>query len=142
MKALTEAGIEIRPIHARETYPLRHRVMWPKKPLDFIMLENDDEGVHFGLFKDASITSVVSIFIDGNDAQFRKFATKTSEQGNGYGSLLLRHVLAYISTKRKVEKVWCNARVDKTSFYERFGMTQTSERFTKAGIHYVIMEKV
>ena len=33
--------IEIREIKAQETYPLRHEVMWPDEPLDFVKLNND-----------------------------------------------------------------------------------------------------
>ena len=34
------------------------------------------------------------------------------------------------------------ARVDKTSYYENFGMTQTGNKFTKEGVNYVVMEKI
>lgn len=135
-------SIKIRVLKAQETYNLRHQVMWPNMPPEFVILNNDEEGVHYGLIKDATIISVVSVFIKNNAAQFRKFATKTSEQGNGYGSVLLNHILTVVSKDKKIEKLWCNARADKTSFYERFGMTKTSKRFTKADIDYIIMEKI
>ncbi len=132
--------MEIKEIKAQETYSLRQQVMWPDKPLEFVMLNNDEEGVHFGLWKDSNIISVVSLFRNGNVAQFRKFATKTSEQGNGFGTLLLEYVMTFVSNE-KIEKLWCNARADKTSFYERLGMTQTPKTFMKEGIDYILMEK-
>ncbi len=137
----TEMSIKIKVINAQETYNLRHQVMWPDKPREFIILNNDEEGIHFGLLKDSTIISVVSLFIKNNCAQFRKFATKTSEQGNGYGSILLHHVIELISNEKKIEKLWCNARADKTSFYEKFGMIQTTKNFIKGDINYIIMEK-
>ena len=133
-------NIKIREIQAQETYDLRHQVMWPDKPIEFIRLANDQEGMHFGLLKGSNIISIVSLFITDNRAQFRKFATKTSEQGNGYGTLLLDHLMT-IAEDEKIEKLWCNARADKTSFYERFGMIQTPQRFVKEGVDFIIMEK-
>ncbi|WP_298517489.1 GNAT family N-acetyltransferase [uncultured Kordia sp.] len=134
-------SIKIKEIHATETYHLRHQVMWPNKPQEFVMLDNDEEGIHFGLLKDSIIISVISLFIENNVAQFRKFATKISEQGNGYGSVLLTHVMNVVSKEKKIDKLWCNARVDKTLFYERFGMVQTTKKFSKGDIQYIIMEK-
>ena len=39
------------------------------------MLQDDEDGLHFGLFNKEKLVSVVSLFIDGEEAQFRKFAT-------------------------------------------------------------------
>lgn len=65
---------------------LRHEVMWPDEDFDYIKLKDDDAGIHFGLFKENMLISVVSLFVDKDEAQFRKFATLKSEQGKGYGS--------------------------------------------------------
>ena len=138
---MIKEGLEIKEIEAEETYSIRHQVMWPNKPLEFVILDNDDIAKHFGLFKGYTLVSVISLFTDGKRAQFRKFATLSSFHGNGYGSLLLKHLLASIS-QTNVTTLWCNARKDKTSFYERFGLTQTSNRFVKSGVSYVIMEMI
>ncbi len=135
-------NIEIIKIPPQKTYAIRHQVMWPDKPLEFVFLQNDDDGLHFALCKGSNIISVVSLFTKNNSLQFRKFATKISEQGNGYGTLLLNHVMMIASKEKNIKKIWCNAREDKTSFYKKFSMTTTSKKFTKAGIRYVIMEKL
>lgn len=131
--------IKIQEIKAQETYRLRHEVMWPNMPLDFVKLDNDENGLHFGLYKDSNLVSVISLFINDDTAQFRKLATKVSEQGHGYASLLLQHIMSIVSNKN-LTKVWCNARADKVSFYKRFGLDETSEKFIKEGINYVRME--
>lgn len=133
--------LEIKKIEAFETWDLRHRVMWADKPLDYVKLPNDSEGIHFGLFKNDKLASVVSLFINNQEAQFRKLATEISEQGQGYASKLLMYLMQE-AEKQQVTKVWCNARVDKTKFYKKFGMYQTDTLFTKGGIDYVIMEKI
>ena len=132
--------IEIKEIQAQETNDLRQQVMWPNKPIEFVKLNEDENAIHFGLFKNSDIISIVSLFVKDNRAQFRKFATQTSEQGNGYGTLLLDHLMTYVGTE-KIEKLWCNARANKSSYYEKFGMIQTPKKFTKEGVNYIIMEK-
>ena len=90
-------------------------------------------------YLEETLVSVISLFIDGDDAQFRKFATLADQQGKGLGSALLEHLIKEAQS-RGVRRLWCNARVDKTGFYERFGMTTTDHTFSKGGIDYVIME--
>ncbi|MGY8913700.1 MAG: GNAT family N-acetyltransferase [Flavobacteriales bacterium] len=134
-------GIRIKSISAPSTWPLRHAVMWPDKPMDYIKLPQDQLGSHFGLFLDKELVTVASLFIIDSKAQFRKLATKTSEQGKGYGSQMLLHLLKE-AQRIGVERIWCNARQDKTSFYHKFGLTETPTTFTKGNINYVVMEKM
>lgn len=74
-------------------------------------------------------------------AQFRKFATLTAYQGKGHGTLLLKFIMKFAKLNN-VNKIWCNARVDKSYYYAKFGMTLTDKKFVKGGIKYVIMEKI
>ena len=80
-------------ITAEETIFIRHKAMWPNKPIDYVRLANDDEGKHFGLYVDTKLISVISLFISKNEAQFRKFATLTEYQGKGYGTMLLKEIM-------------------------------------------------
>ncbi|MDF2157072.1 GNAT family N-acetyltransferase [Algoriphagus sp. CAU 1675] len=129
----------IREIQPEETWPLRHRVMWPDHPIDFVKIEEDKEGIHYGLFLDENLTSVVSCFESNGEMQFRKFATSLDHQGKGWGSKLLLHLLEE-AKKKGCKRVWCNARLEKKGFYERFGMVDTFNRFQKSGKDYTIME--
>lgn len=115
--------------------------MWPDQSIDFVKLPEDDLGIHYGLFCDATLKSVISLFIDGKSAQFRKFATETGDQGKGYGSKILQHTLNQ-AVDRGINRLWCNARVDKTGLYEKFGMHTTAQKFEKSGQQYVIMERM
>lgn len=123
------------------TWPIRHQVMWPDKPFDYIKLKNDEEGIHFAVWKNKNIVSVVSVFIENRKAQFRKLATLEEEQGNGYGSTLIEHIMAHLKHE-EVDVLWCNARIDKTSFYKKFGLEETDEKFKRGDQEYVIMEKL
>ncbi len=130
----------IRQIDYKATYSIRQQVLWPNKPLDFIALENDCEGVHFGVYVEDLLVSVISVFEEDHGIQFRKFATLQSHQGKGYGTVLLQHVFDY-AKDRGVERIWCNARQTKTHFYKRFGMEEKEAALSKEGVAYVIMEK-
>lgn len=133
--------LKIKEISANETYEIRHKVMWPDESLDFVILENDEKGFHYGLIENTELVSVISVFIVDNSLQFRKFATLVSKQGNGYGSILLEFIITTFCSENSIERIWCNARVDKASFYEKFGFIKTENIFCKCGIDYVIMEK-
>lgn len=133
-------GIEIKTIKKEETWQLRHKVMWPDKDLEYIKLKDDDVGLHFGLFKENQLVSVVSLFINEGECQFRKFATLQEEQGKGYGSKLLSYALKEAEDSG-VKKIWCNARESKVYFYETFGLKESDRTFKKGEISYVIMEK-
>ena len=127
-------------ITAEETIFIRHKAMWPNKPIDYVRLANDDEGKHFGLYVDTKLISVISLFISKNEAQFRKFATLTEYQGKGYGTMLLKEIM-HIAEKEGLSSIWCNARRSKTNYYAKFNMNLTKTEIMKGGLNYVIMER-
>jgi predicted GNAT family N-acyltransferase len=133
-------NLKIKIIQASETWDLRHRVMAPNRSFDSIKLPKDEQGLHFGLFYEEKLISVISLFIENDVAQFRKFATEISEQNKGYGSILLNHIIEE-SVKNNVKNLWCNARMTALGFYEKFGFEAVSETWMDHEIEYVKMEK-
>ncbi len=133
--------MEIHKVHKEAVWQLRHEVMWPERELDYVKLDDDDDGVHYGLFDRDRLVSAVSLFIDGKEAQFRKFATRIEQQGQGYGSRLLQHVLDEVE-QRGLDRIYCNARSHKAAFYKKFGLAEVpGTAFTRGGKEYIIMEK-
>ncbi|WP_044171817.1 GNAT family N-acetyltransferase [Flectobacillus major] len=130
---------QIENISAQQTWPLRQQVMWPHKPLAYVQLPDDEDGLHFGLFVDSQLIVVISLFVHGNTAQFRKFATLTTLQGKGYGSLLLQHLIADCRC-RGVKSLWCHARTSALAFYQKFGLEAVGNTFEKDGIEYIKMQ--
>lgn len=125
----------IQPITPEETYPLRHTVLWPDKPFDFVKVDNDHEGHHYGAFREGELVAVISLFVDGPDARFRKFAARPDCQRQGVGTLLLNHVIAQ-ARALGAQTLWCDARLDAADFYRRFGMVPVSDTFYKGPIPY------
>ncbi|ANF98683.1 GNAT family acetyltransferase [Paenibacillus bovis] len=115
--------------------------MWPDRELDYIKLKDDEMGQHYGLFVSDQLVSVISLFIENNEAQFRKFATLAGQQGQGYGSQLLSYTIQQ-AKQAGVQRIYCNARTEKTGFYSKFGLLPTGDSFVRGGKSYVIMERV
>lgn len=127
--------VRIQPIVPEQTYSLRHSVLWPDKPLDYVKVDNDAEGYHFGAFRENELIAVISLFINGEESRFRKFAARPDCQRQGVGTLLLNHVID--EAKRLGAAVlWCDARLESADFYRRFGMEAVSEVFYKGPIPY------
>lgn len=129
----------IKKITPEQVWKIRHRVMWPEKPLNFIKLEDDLSGKHYGLFDDDGLATVVSCFVQKDKMQFRKLATLEDKQKKGYGTFLLNYIID-LGRSEKVTTLWCNARLNKKSFYEKFGLVEVDKRFEKEGIKFTIME--
>lgn len=132
--------IEIKQIQPSETWEIRHQVMWADKPFDDIKLPNDDMGLHFGLFMDGILLSVVSLIIENDIAQFRKLATQTAEQGKGYGVKLLTYLIK-VCIERNVKTIWCNARTSASGLYEKLGLVIVSDAWVRDGVEYVKMSR-
>ena len=135
----TDKKMKIEAIKASETWEIRHKVMWPDQPFEFVQLEEDNAGLHFGVFDQDKLVSVVSCFIANTEMQFRKLATLEEYQGKGIATLLLNHILK-LAKEKGLRTVWCNARTNKKSFYEKFGMMATGKTFIKSGQEFSIME--
>jgi GNAT superfamily N-acetyltransferase len=131
----TPAIWAIAPSH---TYTLRHQVLWPDKPLDYVKLDNDADGYHYGAFQDDRLVAVISLFVEGEEARFRKFATDPAYQRQGIGSALLHYVIAE-ARRLGARHLWCDARQDSAPFYARFGLLPEGPEFFKGPIAYVRM---
>ncbi len=123
------------------TWRIRREVLYPEQDFAKAILEDDDEGMHLGLFDHNQLISVVSLFIRNDCMQFRKFATLPDFQNMGYGSRLL-HYLIRIAEEQNCRMLWCNARKNASGFYAKFGFSETDKSYHKDGHDFVIMEKI
>ena len=138
---MEEKHFSIEQIPPEATLRVRQAELYPNLLLKKLQLDEDEDGIYFGLFHQNKLISVVSYF-DKEDGtvQFRKFATLKEFQHQGFGSALLKYILAY-AEEQKMKKIWCNARSTAINFYKKFGMETTNQTFSKDGIDYIIMEK-
>lgn len=131
--------IQIKQIASDLTWPIRYKVMYPEHNLDFVKLENDDNGIHFGLYNNKKLTGIVSVFNEDEIYQFRKLAILEEAQGLGLGKKLMEAIIEYCKIQNG-QKLWCNARVNAKDFYKRLGFKETENVFFKDGYDFVIME--
>lgn len=133
-------SIEIQKVNADDLIEIRHLVLWPDKPREFVKVPEDESGIHFGLYFDGTLVSVISLFGDDRGIRFRKFATLPGFQGKGLGSKLLQHAITYAQIQGYT-RMWCDARTDALGFYERFDFKKFSESFFKEHIEYYKIER-
>jgi len=135
------SAIHIEQIRPEHTWALRHQVLYPNVGNAKTQgMPEDEDGLHFAAFFENKIVAVVSLFQNGTDFQFRKFAVAEAVQGKGIGSQLLQYITDFAITNGGA-RLWCNARITAIPFYAKAGFTQTGEEFSRNGFDYVIMER-
>ena len=132
--------MEVVPLTVEEVLPIRHRVLWPDKPISFCRVPEDDNGKHYGVKLDGLVVCVASVFIMNGEARLRKFATIEEFQGRGIGSFVLKHIVEECQ-KLGVKVFWFDAREEAIPFYSKFGFITEGEKFHKNGIPYFKMVK-
>ncbi|MGF1765347.1 GNAT family N-acetyltransferase [Aliivibrio kagoshimensis] len=130
--------MKIQTITWQDALPIRHQVLWPEKEPMFCFVDGDETGLHYGVFKDEALVCVASIYLDGNSARLRKFATLSEYQGEGIGTAMVTFIMKELSTLG-VRHFWCDARTTAFNFYLRLGLDRQGEAFMKSGIQYYKM---
>lgn len=125
-------------IKAEDTLPIRQRVLWPNKPIEFCLVEGDETASHFGVFHNDVLVGVASTYKLDAAIRLRKFAVENHLQGLGLGTVLLTHVLSQVKLS-EASVFWCDARENAVHLYERFGLSVDGERFYKSGLPYIKM---
>jgi GNAT superfamily N-acetyltransferase len=131
---------DIEQITPELTWQLRRDVLYPGEYKHDMGMPEDEHGTHFGAFYEGKLVGVVSLFHQGSDSQFRKFAIDPTVQKMGIGKQLLQYITDEVADTGAT-RLWCNARTTATGFYAKAGFTQTGEIFSKNGFEYIIMEK-
>ena len=134
-------SIEIKKVAVEDILPIRHKVLWPDKPFEFVKVEGDGEGIHFGLYAHSKLVTIISLFAEDKSLRFRKFATLPEYQNRGLGKMMILNVIDY-AKENNFERLWCDARTDALNFYERVGFKKFSEPFFKEEIEYYKIEKL
>ena len=140
--------IQVRPIDAAETIPLRHAVLRPGRPEESAHFAGDHEATtrHLGIFVDKELLSIASLFAaampgqPGSRAfQLRGMATAAHARGRGLGQLLV-HQCVILAKEMKAEILWCNARTSAVGFYQKLGFQVSGAEFDvpTVGPHFLM----
>ena len=123
------------------TWSIRRQVLYPDQEFGKAILEDDDDGMHLGLFYDNKLICVVSLFRKEDAMHLRKFATLEEYQSRGFGSELLGYLID-IAKGENYNRIWCNSSKNASGFYAKFGFVETEKNYHKDGHDFVIMEKI
>ena len=85
----TTSSVTISRVAPEATVGVREAVLWPGRP-DMCRLAEDAQGLHLAATVNNEVVGVVSLFVDGAAARFRKFAVLEAHRGAGVGSRLLQ----------------------------------------------------
>jgi GNAT superfamily N-acetyltransferase len=133
------SSIDVGPIAAQDTWPLRKRVLRPHQEGDAVVLGGDDDprAAHLGA-RDADGTIVGIATISPQDCpwapdrpgawRLRGMATADELRGRGVGALVLGAAVRH-AREHGAGLVWCNARVGALTFYARAGFVAAGERY-------------
>lgn len=148
--------MQIRPISAAETRPLRADILRPGQPPESLVYPGDDapDSFHAGAFLGGVLVGIASVYpeplpIDLPDLapnsafRLRGMATRPELQGQGLGRAVLEGCLTHVRDAG-AEVLWCNARTGALGFYRRLGFETVGDKFEIEGIgpHYVMWRRV
>ena len=149
---LHASAMRVRFIRTEDTYPLRLLVLRPGGVIEDTHFANDrlEGSFHLGGVLDNSIVCVGSFYPEKHASlkgwkqfRLRGMATHPDHQNQGAGEKLLRFALEHLRAK-KVDLLWCNARIKAVPFYKRLGLQVEGAAFDIEGIgtHFLMWRKI
>ena len=130
-------NIEVSPITAEESWPLRRAVLRPGRPLESAKFSGDDAPTtrHFGAFHKGQLSGIASLYLaempdrPGVPAfQLRGMATAPEVRGLGLGGALVWACVGF-AREHGAQLVWCNARTSAAGFYRKLGFEVVGGEF-------------
>lgn len=142
--------IEIIEIKAEDTYPIRKSVLRDGMSLSHKMAgDQEAETLHLGVYDSGQLLCIGSFMkaskagFKGFQYQLRGMASDKGAEGKGYGTLLLKKA-EQILKEKKVDIIWCNARVIALDFYRKLGYQSIGSLFEvdQVGPHYMMYKEL
>ena len=144
--------IEIKHISSSETHLIRKEVLWPHICNNnySLPIDNKKETFHLGTFVNNDLVSIGTFLPDFNTAfskknqyRLRAMATKKKYAGNGYGTKLFLFAIS-ILIRKKVELLWCDARIVAIPFYKKLNMQSLDKTYDikDIGLHQTMYIKL
>ena len=125
---LETAEISIREIRPEETYPIRHEILRPGRPLKEVQFEGDFEPTtfHLGAFLQEKLVGIATYvknphkdFEPTEQYQLRGMAVLPEVQKMHLGQRILLAGETILREKKNTRFLWCNARETAVDFYRK-----------------------
>ena len=142
--------IEVKKIIAGETSKIRLEVLRKGIDLPYKFKEDlKDDTFHLGVFYKEKLVTIATFIknklkdLEGEQYQLRGMATLPEVRGKGFGKVIIEEAVKILKEKN-VDFLWCNARKEVTSFYEKLNFVKLGEEFMveKVGPHFKMYTKI
>ena len=152
MSSTQDSDIAIAQVDAAIVRPLRREILRPGQPAEQLVYPGDDDPgtLHLAASRHGGdewpLIGIVSAMPDGypnssmaGDWRIRGMAVLPAERNRGIGGRLLE-LCEQHARRQAGRRLWCNARIDARSLYERIGMGIEGEVYEIPGIglHYLM----
>ncbi len=146
--------MNVKIIDSKLTYDIRKKVLWPHIKNDnySLKVDKDVSTFHLGTYINKKIISI-GTFVKENNSKFnsnsqyrlRAMATDKKYQIHGAGRKLLLTGIAILKEK-KINILWCDARIKAIDFYKKLNMISTPGLYNikNIGLHqtmYINLKK-
>ena len=128
-RSYATSSVTINRVAPEATVGVREAVLWPGRP-DMCRLAEDAQGLHLAANVNNDVVGVVSLFVDGAEARFRKFAVLEAHRGAGLGSRLLQAAESE-ATRLGAKTIDCDARAEMAAYYGKRGYAAAGPPFAK-----------
>jgi len=124
----------IQEISADKTLILRQKVLREGLGIDLCRFDGDElkNTFHLGYFIDNQIIGIISCMMS-NQNQIRGMAVDPDIQSKGIGTALLEKTIKVLREKKQ-KSVWCNARINAVSFYNKNSFVIDGDSFMIKGV--------
>ncbi|MCR9182805.1 MAG: GNAT family N-acetyltransferase [Flavobacteriaceae bacterium] len=148
---MQKATVVVKKITAEDTIAVRHPVLRAGRPKEDCYFQGDDlkTTVHFGIYDNDKLAGVATFLdskfptFEGRHLQLRGMAVLDEFKGRGFGKRLLE-AGEELAKKKKINLIWCNARILAVPFYEKLDFKKIGASFEipKVGIHFVMYKQI
>lgn len=139
-------------ISAHETHDLRHRYLRPEEPMSAVDYAEDGNpgAIHFGYTLDGRLVGVASLYhepspVEGgtSDWRLRGMVVEQDQRGGGIGRALIDRCIEHIAP-RGGRRIWCNARMTVSRYYEQVGFAGVGDVFElpRIGPHRLMVREL
>lgn len=142
--------IKIKEIKTQETYEIRLAILRNEIDLPYKFKEDfDKDTFHLGAYYKNELVGVATFIKNETDGfkekqyQLRGMATVLKVRGKGFGKEIIIEAKEFLRQKKTLI-LWCNARKEAISFYEKLSFNKIGAEFNvdKVGPHFKMYTKI
>lgn len=141
----------IKQIPSKDTYPLRIKILRKGITKNYEFKEDIlKTSIHLGAYINNQCIGILTLIkkefprvLNSNTYQLRGMAIDEAYQKQGIGKELVLESFSILQNK-KVEMIWCNARIHAVDFYKKLGFKTKGEAFEipSIGLHYKMIKEL